>query len=379
MKVLHLRDQYLGVSFIYFLLLGFKKYKHEIVCREIKKEDLIKYPYNHITKTSSFFSITWIINKIFIIVFKNKIFNSSLPFYFAIKKKEEVIVIHAHMGTQGYYAIPLAAKLKKPLVVTFYGSDMSDVPKLPGWHKKYLKLFKVVSKIIVEGPFMKSKMVELGCPEDKIEIVKIGIPLNHLQFNYRPKYSNSICLNILMCANFYPKKGYLKALNALKILKDQEELAFTVDIIGSGPMLKQIQDLIKTNSLEKNVKLLGSKSLDEIYRLSKDYHVFFHPSETAPDGGSEGGAPTIIIEMQALGLPIISTKHADIPNIIPVENHFLSDEYDVNGLVKIFNKFTSLNNWDSISEVGCEFVKKEHSNILCSGKIEQIYQDLIKF
>jgi colanic acid/amylovoran biosynthesis glycosyltransferase len=37
---------------------------------------------------------------------------------------------------------------------------------------------------------------------------------------------------------------------------------------------------------------------------------------TASDGDTEGGAPVSVIEMAASGLPIVSTQHADIPNII---------------------------------------------------------------
>jgi colanic acid/amylovoran biosynthesis glycosyltransferase len=377
MKIIHLRDQYLRVSFIYFLLIGFKKYKNELLCREIIESDLEKYPYDFIRKTSPFFNVTWFLDKFATVKlkFNVRLINDWYAYYQLLKSDNDILAIHAHMGTQGFYAIPLVKKLKKPLVVTFYGSDMSDVPKLPGWKERYLQLFKVASKVIVEGPYMKSKLIELGCMPEQVEIVKIGVPLQHLSFQYRPVYKEGEVLQVMMCANFFPKKGYLKALKAFEIMK-QNGVKFQVSIIGEGILKQDILNCIIANDLGDIVTLLGAKTLQEIYELSNKMHVFCHPSETAPDGGSEGGAPTIIIEMQALGLPIIATKHADIPNVIPLDNHFLADEYDVNGLVYQFERLTNIRDWNSISERGRDFVILEHSNEKCSGEVELIYEKL---
>jgi colanic acid/amylovoran biosynthesis glycosyltransferase len=49
---------------------------------------------------------------------------------------------------------------------------------------------------------------------------------------------------------------------------------------------------------------------------SLKHHVFLSPSVTASDGDTEGGAPVTIIEMAASGIPIVSTTHCDIPEVI---------------------------------------------------------------
>jgi hypothetical protein len=47
-------------------------------------------------------------------------------------------------------------------------------------------------------------------------------------------------------------------------------------------------------------------------------------SRTAP-ARSEGGAPKVIIEAQAPGMPVISTTHCDIPNVTVLRG--LEDTY----------------------------------------------------
>jgi colanic acid/amylovoran biosynthesis glycosyltransferase len=44
--------------------------------------------------------------------------------------------------------------------------------------------------------------------------------------------------------------------------------------------------------------------------------IFLHPSVTGQDGDNEGGAPVCIIEASAVGLPVVSTLHADIPEVV---------------------------------------------------------------
>ena len=378
MKIAHIRDQYLRVSFIYFLLKGFRRHENYLLCREILEEDVIKYPYDKIKVTNPLFRYFWFFEKAFIRLLGNnkRLINNWFSYYRLIKTIGDVKLIHAHMGPQGFYALPLVKKLDLPLVVTFYGSDMSDVPKIKGWPENYDKLFARVNGVVVEGPYMKKKMVELGCPSQKVNVIKIGVPLDHLKFQYRPKYNSSEGLNILMCSNFYPKKGIIKALNAIKIVIDKG-LKLNVKIIGDGPLKKKILETIITLELTQHVTLLGQKTLNEIYDISKDFHVFLHPSETAIDGASEGGAPTIIIEMQALGLPIVATTHADIPNIIPEDNHFLSSEYDANDLAEKIILISKAQNWDEISIKGRNFVMKEHDSVNCSSQMEDLYDVII--
>ncbi len=43
--------------------------------------------------------------------------------------------------------------------------------------------------------------------------------------------------------------------------------------------------------------------------------VFVLPSCTSPDGDMEG-TPTVLLEAQAMEIPVVSTRHADIPAII---------------------------------------------------------------
>ena len=59
------------------------------------------------------------------------------------------------------------------------------------------------------------------------------------------------------------------------------------------------------------------------------------PSITAQNGDTEAGAPVAILETQATGLPVISSYHADIPEVVvDGKSALLAPERDVGTLAK---------------------------------------------
>lgn len=82
--------------------------------------------------------------------------------------------------------------------------------------------------------------------------------------------------------------------------------------------------------------LHGALPHDRVRHLFGLADAFVLCSRKGPDGDCEG-TPTVLLEAQAAGLPCISTFHAGIPEIVPVENHdLLAEEGDVAGFAQRF-------------------------------------------
>jgi len=85
--------------------------------------------------------------------------------------------------------------------------------------------------------------------------------------------------------------------------------------------------------MEQLVRMLGYQSYKMLFEEVYMHHIFLSPSVTAKDGDAEGGAPVTIIEMAASEIPIISTKHCDIPGVIlDGKTGLLAEKRDVDGL-----------------------------------------------
>lgn len=375
-KVAHIRDQFLGIPFLYFILKALGE-NHIVLSREIIHLDNLKFSDISFIKSKTQYNIVYTINKIFIrfLGFNHRPFTDIKSYKnMIINLPYTVDVIHAHMGMQGFYSMKLASNLRLPLVTTFYGADMSAVPNTKGWKRRYLELFNSSKFIVAEGPFMADQIIKLGCPNEKIRIIPLLIPVDNIPFRVKPNpIENDSKIKILMCANFFPKKGYFTGIKVIKELYD--EFNIECSIIGAGPLENSIKKLILDLGLEQIITIQGKKTISEIYEIAKLSDVFFHPSETAPNLDSEGGAPTIISQMQAIGLPIISTTHADIPNVIPFENHFLGEERDVNNLISQFHKLLKIRDWSDIQRKGRNFVELYHSEKVVSKKYYDLYSE----
>ncbi|NIP81231.1 MAG: glycosyltransferase, partial [Gemmatimonadetes bacterium] len=54
----------------------------------------------------------------------------------------------------------------------------------------------------------------------------------------------------------------------------------------------------------------------------------------AANGDGEGGAPTTLLEAQAVGLPVVASRHADIPWVVAPEAGLLAPEEDPEALAE---------------------------------------------
>ena len=107
--------------------------------------------------------------------------------------------------------------------------------------------------------------------------------------------------------------------------------------------------------------------------------IFVHPSVVSSTGNSEGGAPTTILEAQATGMPVVSTYHADIPNVVvPEKSALLSKEKDYNEVANnIKYLLENQETWAQMGNTGREFVETYHNIYNEVDRLEEIYSQLL--
>ena len=107
--------------------------------------------------------------------------------------------------------------------------------------------------------------------------------------------------------------------------------------IGMGPLFRIVQDLVQHLHLEQHVELRGLAGRDVIQKEMQEVRCFVQHSRVAESGDMEG-MPVAIIESQSAGIPVISTIHAGIPDVvIHEETGFLVPEGDVEGMSHYIN------------------------------------------
>lgn len=300
-----------------------------------------------------------------------------------VAKQQKAHILHSHFGNRGWADIGVAQLANMKHIVTFYGYDVNRLPLLhPKWKARYARLFDHVDQILCEGSHMAECIQKLGCPQKKIRVQHLGIALEEIPFKPRAWIPGEP-LHFLIAATFKEKKGIPYALKALGRLKN--EFPFQITLIGDatqdtgsqrekGKILKILDDY----QLHSQVRMLGFQPMSVLFREAYQHHIFLSPSITAEDGDTEGGAPLTILEMLASGMPVISTRHCDIPSIIHHrESGFLAEERNVDELVEHIQWLTqNVQNWKSLVETGRRHLEKEYHANIQGTRLAQIYQEI---
>ena len=270
----------------------------------------------------------------------------------------------AEYGTAGSFITPICKNLDIPLLVHFHGFDASRKDTLNNFKKGYELMFSYATKIIVVSNAMKQALVGQGCPETKLLINTYGPHPYYL--NIKPNLESNFIISV--GRHTYKKAPYLTILAFQKVLKKHPHLK--LKMIGDGELFDVSKNLVKSLGLENNIILLGGLERKEIVKHLEKAFLFLQHSIVASNGDSEG-TPVGIIEAMAAGLPVVSTRHAGIPDVV-IENKtgFLVDEGDINTMAKAIIKLAE--NRKLLSEFGTNgkvlieknFTLEKHINVL---------------
>ncbi len=297
--------------------------------------------------------------------------------------RDKPALIHAHFGPSGYDFLHWKMILNVPLITSFYGADISSLPKKSFlWRQRYKILFSWGERFLAMGLCMKKKLVGLGCPEEKIIVLPLGINFSEIKYQPR-KLKPKERVKILAAGRFVEKKGFSDVIEALFILKrSHPEIQFQLSIVGganSSPEQqnekKIILDKINKFHLDSDISILGMMNYPDFIEELYKHHIFLSPSVTAKNGDDEGGYNMTILEASASGMPVISTLHCDIPDtIVDGKTGYLVPEHRPDLIAeKLKILINNPQAWPEIGKNGRELIRKEYDVQKLIPKLENIY------
>ncbi|MGG6240602.1 glycosyltransferase [Nodosilinea sp. AN01ver1] len=274
------------------------------------------------------------------------------------EKQASYDIIHCQFGTQGYRGATFKRLLKPmpKLLVMFRGHDISRYVK-EGGDKVYQALFKDVDYCLANCDFFRQRVIDLGWNAEKISVHFSGIDIK--KFKFKPRsLSPGESIKIATVGRLEEKKGIEYAIRAVaKQIEKTPSLAYY--IIGDGSLKASLHALICSLGMDSNIHLLGWKNEAEIIQVLDDCHVFIAPSVTASDGNQD--APiNVLKEAMAMGLPVISTCHGGIPELVEDGvSGYLVPERDVYALAeKLEYMLAHPERWPDMGEAGRKFVER---------------------
>ena len=284
-------------------------------------------------------------------------------------------IIHCHFGSNGIIGVYLKGMgINSRFITTFHGYDMSTFILNHG-KDIYKNLFSKGDLFMPISEYGKEKLVKMGCEEGKIILHRMGINLD--DFKFREGKPAEI-IKILSVGRLVEKKGHEYAIKAIaKIISKHKNIIY--QIAGDGALGDKLESLVSERGLDDCVKFLGIVKHDEVFKLYQEAHIVILPSVTA-DNSDQEGIPVVLMEAQAVGLPVISTFHSGIPEVVvDGQSGFLVPERNVDTLAeKLEYLIEHPEIWSEMGRAGRKFVGEYYDIKKLNQQLVKIYQNLIK-
>jgi glycosyltransferase involved in cell wall biosynthesis len=238
-------------------------------------------------------------------------------------------VVLAEFGFHAARVMDGAAWAKVPLVVHFRGADASADRRLGQLQERYRRLMRLAGALVVKSAPMRQVLVGLGASPAAITISPSGANAELFHGGCPAQAPPTV----LFVGRFVAKKAPLDALAAFARARaaapPELAAAMRLVLVGEGPLRPALEQQIQALGLGRQVELAGLQPPEQVAARLRQCRCLLLPSRTAPDGDAEG-CPVVVLEAQLAGVPVVSTVHAGIPEVVlDGETGLLAPEGDV--------------------------------------------------
>lgn len=241
--------------------------------------------------------------------------------------KNDISMVLAEYGIRGVDVFPSCRRARVPLIVHFHGFDAYNHRVLARYERSYRELFEEASSIVVPSAAMADHLMSLGASPTNMHVNPYGVDTE--VFNGADP--RSAPPTFIAVGRFVDKKAPLLTLLAFSRVV-QKHPDSRLAIVGDGKLMEAAMQLRSALRLEPSVDFPGVAQAEQVASLMRTARCFVQHSVSTSYGDSEG-LPVAILEAMASGLPVVSTRHAGIPEaIVHDETGFLVDEKDVESM-----------------------------------------------
>ena len=288
--------------------------------------------------------------------------------------KKPYDILHCQFGTLGPRVLFLKqiGALHGKLVTSFRGHDATQERYVNS--NLYKELFMQGDLFFPVSRNLADRLIVMGCPEGRIKVLHSGIDCKKFIFNGRALINNELP-KVVTIARFVEMKGLEFAIKAISLLvSNGYEVSYT--IIGDGILRPELENLIKSLNISEFVVLAGWKNHEEIVEILESSHILLAPSVTAKNGETEG-IPNAVKEAMAMGMPVLSTIHSGIPELVQDKvSGYLVAERDEKALAeRLMHLIDHSVDWSKMGSAGRNFVESEFDIEKLNTMLENYYEN----
>ncbi|WP_022683432.1 glycosyltransferase [Sphingobium bisphenolivorans] len=297
---------------------------------------------------------------------------------YALQPPGSPSLIHAHFLQDGAGILSYALRRRLPLIVTAHGYDATvsareHARRTEGMWYLALKpfLIRYVEGIVCVSNWIKHCLMERGYPEEKLRVIRLGIDADGLP-QARSAYHRR---GALFVGRLVEKKGVRHLLDAWAKLPPalQEE---PLTIIGDGPLMPELRAQAERLGIKPH--FLGPRPREQVFDAMARHRIFAMPSMRAANGDSEG-LPIVLMEAQAMGMPVIVFDEGPMREaILPGQSGLLARAGDTDDYASHLGLLLRSGDLSrDLGEAGRTHVRKQFDVGDNVGALEDFYDEVI--
>lgn len=193
---------------------------------------------------------------------------------------------------------------KTPVIVNYRGGEAkSYFEKSFKWVQPTLNKARL---IVVPSGYLKKVFSDFDL---KTQVIPNIVNLERFKPRYREEFKP--VFKLIITRNLEAIYGIDTAIKAAAIVKQQVP-EFVLEIAGSGPQQKELEELVEVLELQQQVRFVGRLDAEEIVEFYQSADIMLNPTTV-------DNMPNSVLEALACGVPVITTDVGGIPFIVEHE------------------------------------------------------------
>jgi glycosyltransferase involved in cell wall biosynthesis len=285
-------------------------------------------------------------------------------------RRQRIGLIHAHLFEPYVWIAVVAAISGVPLFRTVV-SNRRDAPP---WNRPLERVFaRITACLIVFTQVGRKELINLlRVPDRKIRVVPNGVDcdvMERIQEKDRESLRDELQIGskriVGTVGRLHPVKNHSMLLRAAaQVLRNADDVIFVID--GEGPL---------RSSLQAQAVHLGIADRTRFTGWSRDVHLLLSIFDVFALTSITEGAPTVLLEAMAFGVPVVATSVGGVPEILDhgCAGTLVAGE-DEDGLVTaILGYLRDPVEADRMGQLGRKRCRRHYDSASMARQIEELY------
>ncbi len=230
-----------------------------------------------------------------------------------LRRAREIDLVHAHFGVpDGWAAARLVERLRVPLVVSLWGSDVLVLPRRRAVRRLLSHVLRRADHVIAPSRPILDRAIELGADARRSTVLMGGVPDDYSRMS-RADARAALALSptsrlVLWVGNLVPVKQPLLALKSISVVASRNR-DVRLALVGDGPLQSKVRDCIRELRIENVVSVVGTLDSDSVARWQTAADVALNTSRSE-------GLPFALCEALVSGTRVAAVPVGGIPELL---------------------------------------------------------------